>query len=48
MKTLKDYLLEIETLKYEIEGCENLIEFYTNKRAQLMNALKALEDKELQ
>ena len=47
MKTLKDYILEMETIKYEIQGCDNLIEFYKKKKESLIKVLEALEEKEI-
>ena len=37
-----DYLNKIEILKREITGCDNLVEFYQNKKKQLTVELEKL------
>ena len=36
---LEEYIKKIEILKNEITGCDNLIEFYANKKIKLIEEL---------
>lgn len=41
---VKDFIEQIKTLEREIEGCDNLIEFYQFKKEKLQKELKNLYD----
>lgn len=47
MTTLKEYIDKIEIIKNEIVGCDNLMEFYHNKKIKLMTELDELQKMEV-
>ena len=44
---LLEYVIKIQQIENEITGCDNLIEFYTNKKEQLQKEYKKLMSLEM-
>lgn len=45
---LEEYIIKMETLKKEIIGCDNLIDFYKNKKYQLQDEYDRLMHLEIE
>ena len=44
---LEEYIKQVEIIKNEITGCDNLMEFYRNKRNELIKELDRIQKIEI-
>ena len=44
---LEEYIKQIEVIKNEIIGCDNLMEFYRNKKIELLKELDRIQKIEI-